>query len=113
MWDGGTETYTAEHFSLRCAFFVTERLNFLNNVYDKHFSSQNLNEESMIDILLYGCDKFNERDNKEVFLHTNDYSKSTNRFERSLNDYRLLKFIALLFILLNSLNLFCFLSTIF
>ena len=42
MCDCGTETETTEHFSLRCPFFVTEKQKFFNNVYDKHFSSQNL-----------------------------------------------------------------------
>ena len=65
---------------LALPFFVTERQKLLNNVYDKYFSSQNLNEESMIDILLYGCDKGNERDTKEILLHTIDYIKSTKRF---------------------------------
>ena len=85
----GTETETAEHYFLRCPFFVTERQKLLNNVYDKHFSSQNLNEKSMIDILLYGCDKLNERDNKEILLHTIDYIKSSKRFERPLIDHSL------------------------
>ena len=65
---------------LALPFFVTERQKLLNNVYDKYFSSQNLNEESMIDILLYGCDKGNECDTKEILLHTIDYIKSTKRF---------------------------------
>ena len=52
--DSGTETDTTEYFFLTCPFFVTERQKLLNNVYDKHFSSQNQNEKSMIDILLYG-----------------------------------------------------------
>ena len=54
-----TETATAEHFFLCCSFFVTKRQKLLNNVYDKHFSSQNLDEESMKDILLHECNKFN------------------------------------------------------
>ena len=85
-----TETETTEHFFLRGPFFVTERQKFLNNVYDKHFPSQNLNEESMIVILILGCDNFNERDNKEMFLHTIDYIKSSKRFERPLIDHCLL-----------------------
>ena len=44
----------------------------------------------MIDILLYWCDRFNERDNKEI-LHTIGYIKSTKRFERPLIDHCLLK----------------------
>ena len=51
MRDCGTETETTEHFFFRCPFFVNERQKLLKNVFDKHFSSQNLNEESMIDIL--------------------------------------------------------------
>ena len=86
MCDCGTETETTEHFFLRWPFFVTERQKLLNNVYDKHFSSQNLNEKPMIDILLCGCDKLNERDNKEILLHTIDYIKSSKRFERPLID---------------------------
>ena len=38
----------------------------------------------MIDIILYGCDKLNERDNEEILLHTIDYIKSSKRFERPL-----------------------------
>ena len=98
MYDCGTETETTEHFFLRCPFFVTERQKLLNNVYDKHFSLQN--EESMIDILLYGYDRFNERDNKEILLHTIDYIKSTNRFERPLIDHCLLKvYFVIIFII--------------
>ena len=75
MCDCGTETKTTEHFFLRYHFFVTEIQKLLNNVYDKHFSSENLNEESMID---------------EILLHTIDYIKSTKRFERPLIDHCLL-----------------------
>ena len=87
MYDCETETETAEHFFLYCPFFVTEREKFLSNVSDNHVSSQNLNEESMTDILLYGYDRFNERDNKEILLHTIDYIKSTKSFERQLTDH--------------------------
>ena len=47
MCDCGTETETTEHFFLRCPFFVTERQKLINNVYVKHFSSQNLNKKSI------------------------------------------------------------------
>ena len=44
---------------------TTFKHNNIKNTY-KQFSSQNLDEEFMIDILLYGCDRFNERGNKEI-----------------------------------------------
>ena len=90
MCNCGTETQTTEHFFLHCPVFVTERQKHLVNIYSKNFSSQNLNEESMIDILLCGCDKFNERDDKEILLHTINYIKSTKRFERRLIEQCLL-----------------------
>ena len=90
MCNCGTETETTEHFFLRCPVFLTERQKHLVNIYRKYFSSQNLNEESMIDILLYGCDKFNEHHDKEILLHTINYIKSTKRFERPLTDQCLL-----------------------
>ena len=49
-----------------------------------------LNEDSMINILLYVWDKFNERDNKEILLHITDYIKSTKSSERVLVDHCLL-----------------------
>ena len=98
MCNCGTETETTEHFFLHYPFFVTERQKLLHNVYDKHFTLQNLNEKSVIDILLYGRDKFNERDNKEILLHTIDYIKSSKRFERRLIDHCLLS-VYLIFII--------------
>ena len=44
----------------------------------------------MINILLYEFDKFSERDNIEIPLHTSDYFKLTKRFERRLIDHCLL-----------------------
>ena len=90
MCDCGTETETTEHFFLRCPFFVAERQKLFNDVYNNHFLSQDLNEESMIYILLYGCDRFNERDNKEILIHTIDRIKFTKRFEIPLIDHSLL-----------------------
>ena len=36
----------------------------------------------MINIILYGRDKFNELYNKQILLHTIDYCKATKSFER-------------------------------
>ena len=88
--DCGIDTETTEHFFLRCPFLATKVPKLFINVNEKHFSSQNLNEESMIDIFLNGCNEFNESHNKESLLQTIDYIKSTKRFERPLIDHWLL-----------------------
>ena len=73
MCDCGTETETTKHFFLRRFFFVTERQNLFSSAYDKYFSSQNLNEKSVLDILLYGFifyikfDLFNNFGNSKPF----------------------------------------------
>ena len=43
----------------------------------------------MIHILLYGCDRLNERDNKEILPYAIDI-KSTKHFERPLIDHYIL-----------------------
>ena len=54
----------------------------------------------MIDIILHGCQKFHERDNKEILLHTIDYIKSSKRFERPLIDHCLLSvYFTIIFII--------------
>ena len=84
------KTEISEHFFFRFPFYLNQRQKLLNNVYDKQFSSQNVKEESMIDIIFCGCDRFNEHDNKEILFHKTDYVKSTKRFERPLIDHFLL-----------------------
>lgn len=49
-----------------------------------------LNEDSVIDVVLYVWDKFNERDNNEILLHTIDHIKSTKSSARVLVDHCLL-----------------------
>ena len=63
----------------------------------------------MIDILLYGCDKFNERYNKEI-LHTIDYIKSSKRFEKltSLFYYYFYYLILPVFFVSNFQHAYCF-----
>ena len=61
MCDCGAETETTSPFFLRCKFFANERQKLLDDVYRIDASIKNLNEESLIDVLLYGSDRFNDR----------------------------------------------------
>ena len=84
--DCGAETETTSHFFLRCQFFANERQKFRDDVSRTDASIKNLNEESLIDVLLYASDTFNDSKNKQILLHTICYIQSTKRFERPLID---------------------------
>ena len=86
MCDCGVETETTSHFFLRCQFFANERQKLLDDVYRIDASIKNLNEESLIDVLLYGSDRFNDNENKQILLDTICYIQATKRFERPLID---------------------------
>ena len=63
MCDCGAETGTISHFFLRCQFFANERQKLLDDVYRIDASIKNLNEESLIDVLLCGSGRFNDSKN--------------------------------------------------
>ena len=86
MCDWGAETETTSHFFLRCQFIANERQKLRDDVYQLHASIKHLNEESSIDVQLYGSDRFSESKNKQILLHTMCYIQSTKRFERPLID---------------------------
>ena len=49
-------------------------------------SLRNLKDELLLDIILYGSDKYNDIVNKEILLHTISFIKNTKRFERPVFD---------------------------
>ena len=73
MCDCGAETETTSHVFLRCQFFANERQTLRDDVYWLDTSIKHLNEESLIDVLLYGSDRFNDSKNKQIFYHTTCY----------------------------------------
>ena len=86
IWDCGTETETTRHLFLRCRFFGNEKQKLHDDVYPIDASIRNLNEESLINILLYGSDRYNNSKNKQTLFHIICYIQSTKRFERFLID---------------------------
>ena len=85
MCDCGSKTETKDHFfHLRCPFFAINRQKLLNDLLKIDPSLRNLKDELLLDIILYGSDKYNDTDNKEIFLHTFSFVKNTKRFERPL-----------------------------
>ena len=78
------ETETTSHFFLCCKFFEDERQKLRADVYQIDASIKNLNEESLIDALLHGLERFHDSKNKQILLHTICYTQATKRFERPL-----------------------------
>ena len=82
MCDCGSETKTTDHFFLRCPFFAENRQKLLNNLFKIDVSLKKLNDEIISDILLFGSDKYKDTVNKKILFHTNNFIKTTKRFER-------------------------------
>ena len=84
--DCGAKTETTSHFFLPCQFFANERQKPRDDVYRIDASINHLNEESLIDVLLHGSDKFNDSNSKEILLYTVCYIQASKRFKRPLTD---------------------------
>ena len=87
MCDCGSKTETTRHFFLRCPFFTKERQKLLNSLFEIDLSLSNLNEQSLLDIILFGSEKFKDSINKEILLHSINFIKTTERFNRPLFDH--------------------------
>ena len=87
MRDYGSEIETTDLFFLCCLFFFAENRQKLLNISIKIDASlKKFNDKMLLDTLLFGCDKYKETINKEVFLHTINFLKTTKCFERPLFD---------------------------
>ena len=86
MCDCRAETETKSHFFLRCQFFANERQKVCDDVYRLGASTKHLNEEYLIDVLLYGSDRFNDSKNKQILFQTICYIQSNKRCKRPLID---------------------------
>ena len=64
------------------ANFLQKKEKFHDNIYRIDALIKNLNEESLIDLLVYVLDKYNDSTNKQILLHTICYIQSTRRFEK-------------------------------
>ena len=84
MCNCGSETETADHFFLHCPFFAENSPKFLNSVFKIDVSFKNLNDEMLLDILLFVSDKYKDTINKEIFIHSIYFLKTNKRFKRPL-----------------------------
>ena len=82
MCDCSSETETTDHFLLCCPFIAINRQKLLNDLLKIDPSLRNLKVELLLDIVLYGSDKYNDTVSKEILLHTISFIKNPKRFER-------------------------------
>ena len=64
----GSETEITDHYFLRCPFFPTKRQKLLNDLLKTDPFLRNLKDDSLLDIILYGSDKYKDTVNKEIFF---------------------------------------------
>ena len=74
----GLEIESTQQF-LRCHFYQVERLELLNNPYDIHLSVNELNEDSTINLVSYGSDKYHKGKIRKMLLNCIAYHKDTKR----------------------------------
>ena len=82
LCDCGSKTETPDHFFLNCPFFAINWQKLINDLLKIDQSLRNLKDELLLDIILYGSDKYKDTVNKEILLDTISFTKNTKRFEK-------------------------------
>ena len=81
----GTEIETAEHFFLRCHFYITQRLQLFESLKKTDSNFFNSNEKDQVNTLLHGSQKNDSTcANQEILKFVITYIKATTHFDRSL-----------------------------
>ena len=79
MCDCGSEIETTQH--------TKERQKLLNSLFEIDLSLSNVNEKLLLEIILFGSEKFEDFINKKILLHAINFIKATERFDRPLIDH--------------------------
>ena len=77
------EIESTQHFFLCCHFYYVERSEFLNSLYNIDLSINKLNEDSIIQIILFCRDKYQKETNKKI-LNCITYLKACKRFDEPI-----------------------------
>ena len=80
----GLEIESTQRFLLRCRFYHVERSELRNRLYDIDLPINELNENSIINLVLFGSDKSYEETNRKIVLNCITYLKATKTFDEPL-----------------------------
>ena len=86
MCDYGSETEITDHFFLPCPFFTGNRQKLLSDLFKTDVSLKILDDEMVLNILLFSSDIYKNTVIKEILVHTSNFLKTTKLFERPLFD---------------------------
>ena len=78
------ETETTAHYFLRCHFYNANRSALMNELNEIDSSFSTLNENKLIDLILYGSDKFDDIKNHNILMSTIKFIKDSERFDENL-----------------------------
>ena len=80
----GLEIEATQHFFFRCHFYHVERSELLNSLYNIDLAINEFNEDSIINLVLLGSDKYHKETNRQILLNCITYLKATKRFDEPL-----------------------------
>ena len=80
----GLEIESTQHFFLRCYFYHVERSKLRNSLYDIDLAINELSEDCVINLDLFGSDKHYKETNRKIILNRITYLKATKRFAELL-----------------------------
>ena len=78
------EAETTCHFLLRCCNFTNIRMSLMNDLSHIDNSFTLLTENKLVDLLLFGCDKYDSLTNRIILNLTISFIKESKRFEGAL-----------------------------
>ena len=80
----GLKIESTQHFFFCCRFCHVERSELLNSLYDIDLAINELNESTIINLILFGSDKYHIEINRKRLLNCITYIKATARFNEPL-----------------------------
>ena len=84
MCSCGSDIESTMHFLLHCQNYSSIRLELLNSIYALHAIFKQYSDEKLLEVLLYGSDKFDIEINRNVLKCTIKYLKMSGRFDNPL-----------------------------
>ena len=78
------EPETTTHFLLHCPNFTNLRLTLMSNLKDIDPTISSLDDANLVNLLLFGKDSFNNKNNIKVIEKTIEFLKNSLRFDESL-----------------------------